>query len=74
MIGSAYAVTGERLTAAPSASPVLLPLPHPSGQSRWLNDPARAALLDQALLRLADLVKWAEDASPRSRIGAGAMV
>jgi len=39
---------------------VLLPLPHPSGQSRWLNDPARAALLDRALLRLAELTAWAE--------------
>ena len=28
-------------------------LPHPSGQSRWLNDPARVALLDKAILRLA---------------------
>jgi len=39
---------------------VLLPLPHPSGQSRWLNDPARAALLDRALARLAELTAWAE--------------
>ncbi len=31
---------GERL---------LIPLPHPSGASRWLNDPANRALLDRAL-------------------------
>ena len=28
---------------------VLIPLPHPSGASRWLNDPANRALLDRAL-------------------------
>jgi uracil-DNA glycosylase family 4 len=30
----------------------LLPLPHPSGVSRWLNDPAHTARLDQALVVL----------------------
>jgi uracil-DNA glycosylase len=39
---------------------VLLPLPHPSGQSRWLNDPRRSALLDAALERLRTLLAWAE--------------
>lgn len=28
---------------------VLIPLPHPSGSSRWLNDPANRARLDRAL-------------------------
>ena len=27
----------------------LLPLPHPSGVSRWLNDPAHSVRLDEAL-------------------------
>jgi uracil-DNA glycosylase len=40
--------------------PLCLPLPHPSGQSRWLNDPARMALLAQALELLPALVRWAE--------------
>lgn len=31
----------------------LLPLPHPSGVSRWLNDPAHQALVDRALAQLA---------------------
>lgn len=31
----------------------LLPLPHPSGVSRWLNDPAHKALVQQALDHLA---------------------
>lgn len=52
--------------AAASVVPrILLPLPHPSGQSRWLNDPGRVALLDCALDRLSRLVLWAErSASP----------
>jgi uracil-DNA glycosylase len=28
---------------------ILIPLPHPSGASRWLNDPANRARLEQAL-------------------------
>ena len=62
VIGSAYAADGTVLLGAPNDAPVLLPLPHPSGQSRWLNDPARVALLDRALVRLAALVEWAEAA------------
>lgn len=34
----------------------VVPLPHPSGASSWLNAPAHRALLDQALARLADEV------------------
>ncbi len=33
---------------------LLLPLPHPSGVSRWLNDPAHQELLRQALRLLAE--------------------
>src|SRR5487761_2025090 len=33
----------------------LIPLPHPSGVSRWLNDPAHQALLARGLARLAQL-------------------
>jgi uracil-DNA glycosylase len=40
--------------------PLLLPLPHPSGQSRWLNESAHIARLEQAIARLPDLVTWAE--------------
>jgi len=32
----------------------ILPLPHPSGVSRWRNDPANRALIDQGLALLAD--------------------
>lgn len=32
---------------------LLLPLPHPSGVSRWLNDPAHRALVDRSIALLA---------------------
>ncbi len=35
--------------------PVLVPLPHPSGQSRWLNDQANRTRLDSALAVIAAL-------------------
>jgi uracil-DNA glycosylase len=38
-------------------SPVIVPLPHPSGQSRWLNDPANRRLLATALGLLRDLIE-----------------
>jgi len=34
---------------------LFLPLPHASGVSRWLNDPANRARLDQALAELSKL-------------------
>ena len=60
VIGEAYTSGGAPFAGTPRHVPVLLPLPHPSGQSRWLNDPARVALLDRAILRLGSLVNWAE--------------
>jgi uracil-DNA glycosylase family 4 len=59
VIGSAYTSGGSTCSGIPREDPVLLPLPHPSGQSRWLNDPARVALLDRAILRLGSLIIWA---------------
>jgi uracil-DNA glycosylase len=44
-IGHSYQRDGRRY----------LPLPHASGVSRWLNDPANRALLDQALAELSRL-------------------
>ena len=60
VVGEAYTASGEVIAAEPAAAPVLLPLPHPSGQSRWLNDTTQSALLDRALQRLHRLVGWAE--------------
>ena len=63
VVGYAYTCGGVRVGATPAAAPVVVPLPHPSGQSRWLNDPARAELLERALTRLRALVAWAESDS-----------
>ena len=60
VVGAAYSVSGDVVIGTPAATPVLLPLPHPSGQSRWLNDAAQSALLERALRRLRQLVTWAE--------------
>lgn len=60
LVGESWSATGAVVTGTPEAAPAILPLPHPSGQSRWLNDAAHAALLEAALHRLAELVNWAE--------------
>jgi uracil-DNA glycosylase family 4 len=60
VIGAAYTPAGIPVAGSPAAPPVIVPLPHPSGQSRWLNDPARLALLDRAIERLSELVVWAD--------------
>jgi len=60
VVGRAFGPGGVPVGRHPGAAPVMLPLPHPSGQSRWLNDPARVAQLEQALRRLRILVAWAE--------------
>ena len=36
------------------ARPIVIPLPHPSGQSRWLNVPANRARLERALALIAE--------------------
>jgi len=65
-VGRAVLPDGGDTPIPPDAATrrVLLPLPHPSGQSRWLNDPGQAALLDAALDRLRALVSWAERPAP----------
>jgi uracil-DNA glycosylase family 4 len=63
IVGHAWSVQGEVVDGVPSRAPVLLPLPHPSGQSRWLNDPGHARLLAGALGRLGQLATWAQSTS-----------
>jgi uracil-DNA glycosylase len=67
IVGHAWSTDGEIVGGLPARAPVLLPLPHPSGQSRWLNDPAHARLLDGALERLHLLSGWAASTSSASR-------
>ena len=45
----------ERVGRVFGTAPYVLPLPHPSGQSRWLNDHANRARLEQALRLLSEL-------------------
>ncbi len=45
----------ERVGRTFGDKPVMVPLPHPSGQSRWLNDHANRERLDGALTLLAKL-------------------
>ena len=45
----------DRVGARFGDQPALVPLPHPSGQSRWLNDSANRARLDSALALIGEL-------------------
>jgi uracil-DNA glycosylase len=58
-VGGAFTAAGAGITGPPRTEPVILPLPHPSGQSRWLNDHARRVLLERALTELQRLSAWA---------------
>ena len=60
VIGAAYSVSGIPISGTPEMAPILVPLPHPSGQSRWLNEPARVALLDRAIVTLREMIAWAD--------------
>ena len=60
-VGRVFTGDGVESDLPPTTVPAMLPLPHPSGQSRWLNDAARVAQLDRALSLLNGLVVWAED-------------
>jgi uracil-DNA glycosylase len=45
----------ERVGRSFGEQPIVVPLPHPSGQSRWLNQPANRDRLEQALARIGEL-------------------
>ena len=45
----------DRVGRAFGDDPVIVPLPHPSGQNRWLNDPANRERLARALALISDL-------------------
>jgi uracil-DNA glycosylase len=56
LVGQVFDLSGRRLPQRSRVRPVLVPLPHPSGASRWLNDPQNLALLERALRRLEALI------------------
>jgi uracil-DNA glycosylase family 4 len=57
LVGRVFDESGRERAGRASIRPLLVPLPHPSGASRWLNEADHRALLDQALRRLRPLVR-----------------
>lgn len=45
----------DRVGRSFGEKPVMVPLPHPSGQSRWLNDEANRKRLAKALVMIGEL-------------------
>jgi len=56
LVGRVFDPSGRAVGPRTRTRPLLLPLPHPSGASRWLNDPGNRVLLDRALRRLRPMV------------------
>lgn len=57
LVGRVFDGSGKPVSLRSRIRPVLVPLPHPSGASRWLNDPSNRALVDRALDNLRILVR-----------------
>ena len=62
LVGRRFDLSGVELSVKSGARPLLVPLPHPSGASRWLNAVENRALLDQALRGLRPIVRRSLDA------------
>lgn len=57
LVGRLFDVCGREVSGRAGGRLLLVPLPHPSGASRWLNAAANRALLDRALRRLRPIVR-----------------
>ena len=57
LVGRIFNLSGEAVSTRTQARPLLVPLPHPSGASRWLNAPENRVLLDRALRLLRPIVR-----------------
>jgi uracil-DNA glycosylase len=62
LVGRVFDMCGREVSPLALAQPRLVPLPHPSGASRWLNAIENRALLDRALRRLHPIVRSLLDA------------
>src|SRR5260370_13997684 len=57
LVGRLFDASGLEVSGRTGARPLLVPLPHPSGASRWLNVVENRALLDRALRQLRPLTR-----------------
>jgi uracil-DNA glycosylase len=57
LVGRVFDLSGQEVSTPTQARPAVVPLPHPSGASRWLNAPPNRVLLDRALRRLRPIVR-----------------
>jgi uracil-DNA glycosylase len=62
LVGRFFDESGREVRRSRRVTPLLVPLPHPSGASRWLNAVENRALLDRALRRLRPIVRTLLDA------------
>ena len=57
LVGRLFDPTGREVRSRERVRPLLVPLPHPSGASRWLNAVENRLLLERALRRLRPIVR-----------------
>ena len=62
LVGRLFDLSGREVTSGTHIRPVLVPLPHPSGASRWLNAVENRRLLERALRRLHPIARSLLDA------------
>ncbi|HEX9094712.1 MAG TPA: uracil-DNA glycosylase family protein [Candidatus Dormibacteraeota bacterium] len=62
LVGRVFDLSGKALSNRTQVRPLLVPLPHPSGASRWLNAAENRLLLERALRRLRPIVRGLLDA------------
>ena len=62
LVGRVFDLGGREVTRRDSIRPLLVPLPHPSGASRWLNAVENRLLLEGALRRLRPIARSLLDA------------
>ena len=57
LVGRVFDAEEREVSPRTRLRPLMVPFPHPSGASRWLNLPQNRALLDEAIVRLGPLVR-----------------
>ncbi len=62
LVGRVFDLSGREISNRGRVQPLLVPLPHPSGASRWLNAVENRELLERALRRLRPIARTLLDA------------